>query len=41
MRLGYMKDGPILYKHKRIGLNCKPFTAYQYRSMKYADVKQA
>ena len=41
MKMGYMNSGSILYKHKRIGLNCKVFTAYQYRSMKYADNKQA
>ena len=27
-------EGPIIYKSKRIGKNCKPFYTYKFRSMK-------
>ena len=26
-------NGPVLYKHTRIGLHGKPFTCYKFRSM--------
>ena len=27
--------GPVIYKSKRIGKNCKPFNTYKFRSMKF------